>query len=199
MKICLFGAASELIDERYMKRVEALGETLAKRGHTMIFGAGGTGLMGAAARGIKRVGGKVIGVIPEFFREEAVEVIFDDCDEIIYTDSMHERKRVMEDEADAFIITPGGIGTFEEFFEVLTLKQLGRHKKPIAIYNLNGYFDGLFKLLEGAINGRFLNTECRSLYTFSDNVEDIFDYIEQEEHFEYNILELKKSFNKKKS
>ena len=199
MKICLFGAASELIDERYMTSVEALGETMAKRGHSMIFGAGGTGLMGAAARGIKRAGGKVIGVIPKFFREEAVEVIFNDCDEIIYTDSMHERKKVMEDEAEAFIITPGGIGTFEEFFEVLTLKQLGRHKKPIAIYNLNGYFNGLFNLLEGAINGRFLNKECRSLYIFSENTDEIFDYIEQKEQFGYNILELKKSLNKKES
>ena len=199
MKICLFGAASELIDEHYMTSVEALGEAMARRGHSMIFGAGGTGLMGAAARGIKRGGGKAIGVIPDFFRNEAVEVIFDGCDDIIYTDSMHERKRVMEEEADAFIITPGGIGTFEEFFEVLTLKQLGRHKKPIAIYNLNGYFNGLFNLLEGAINGHFLNTECRSLYIFSENTDEIFDYIEQKEQFGYNILELKTSFNKKKS
>mgnify|MGYP002627367158 CR=1 FL=1 len=211
MKICLFGAASELIDTGYMDRVEALGEMLAKHGHTMVFGAGGTGLMGAAARGIKRVGGRVIGVIPEFFRKEAVEVIFDDCDDIIYTDSMRERKRVMEDEAEAFLITPGGIGTFEEFFEVLTLKQLGRHKKPIAIYNINGYFNGLCDLMDNAINGRFLNKECRNLYLISDNTEEIFDYIrrseehtselfdyiENEEHFGYNILELKTSFNKK--
>ncbi len=122
MKICIFGAASAHIDDNYIKAVERLGKSLALRGHSLVFGAGGTGLMGAAARGFKRGGGFVHGVIPEFFREEKVELIYEDCDKITYTETMAERKFIMEDEADAFIITPGGIGTFEEFFEVLTLK-----------------------------------------------------------------------------
>lgn len=193
MKICLFGAASSLIDDVYINEVERLGETLAKRGHSLVFGAGGTGIMGAAARGIKTGGGKVVGVIPYFFRDEAVELIYDDCDDIIYTDSMRERKRIMEDKAEAFIITPGGIGTFEEFFEVLTLKQLGRHKKPIAIYNINGYFDGLRNMLRLAIKEKFLNDECRTLYKFSSDPEELFDYIESEDLVEYNLLKLKQS------
>ena len=109
MKICIFGAASAHIDTVYIKAVEELSEKLAKRGHTLVFGAGGTGLMGAAARGFKRGGGFVHGVIPEFFREEKVELIYEDCDKITYTETMAERKFIMEDEADAFIITPGGI------------------------------------------------------------------------------------------
>ena len=193
MKICLFGAASSLIDDIYINEVERLGKTLAKRGHSLVFGAGGTGVMGAAARGIKSGGGKVLGVIPYFFREEAVELIFDDCDDLIYTESMRERKKVMEDKAEAFIITPGGIGTFEEFFEVLTLKQLGRHTKPIAIYNINGYFDGLNNMLELSIKEKFLNKECRSLYMFSDDPDKLFDYIESEDRVEYNLLKLKQS------
>ena len=136
MKICIFGAASAHIDDIYIKKVEELGELLAKRGHSLVFGAGATGLMGAAARGFKRGGGFIHGVIPKFFREESVELIYEDCDKITYTETMSERKKTMEDECDAFIVTPGGIGTFEEFFEVLTLKQLGRHQKAIVIYDI---------------------------------------------------------------
>lgn len=193
MKICLFGAASSRIDDLYINEVERLGETLARRGHSLVFGAGGTGIMGAAARGIKSAGGTVVGVIPYFFRDEAVELIFENCDDIIYTDSMRERKKVMEDKADAFIITPGGIGTFEEFFEVLTLKQLGRHAKPIAIYNINGYFDGLDEMLKLAISEKFLNKECTTLYKLSTDPDQLFDYIESEEHVEFNLLKLKQT------
>ena len=193
MKICLFGAASSRIDDLYINEVERLGETLARRGHSLVFGAGGTGIMGAAARGIKSAGGTVVGVIPHFFRDEAVELIFENCDDIIYTDSMRERKKVMEDKAEAFIITPGGIGTFEEFFEVLTLKQLGRHAKPIAIYNINGYFDGLDEMLKLAISEKFLNKECTTLYKLSSDPDQLFDYIESEEHIEFNLLKLKQT------
>lgn len=191
MKICIFGAASNLIDNHYIECVEFLGEVLAKRGHSLVFGAGAHGLMGAAARGIKREGGSIIGVIPEFFRQEAVEAIYTECDDIIYTDSMRERKRVMEDKAEAFIITPGGIGTYEEFFEVLTLKQLGRHRKPIAIYNISGYFNNLIGTLDRAIKENFLNKECHSLYMCSADTDEIFDYIENDKHNEYNLLKLK--------
>ncbi|MBQ3427013.1 MAG: TIGR00730 family Rossman fold protein [Clostridia bacterium] len=191
MKICLFGASSSLIDDVYINEVERLGETLARRGHSLVFGAGGTGVMGAAARGIKSAGGTVLGVIPYFFRDEAVELIFDNCDDIIYTDSMRERKKIMEDKAEAFIITPGGIGTYEEFFEVLTLKQLGRHSKPIAIYNINGYFNGLDEMLKLAIKEKFLNKECMTLYKLSSDPDELFDYIECKEHIEFNLLKLK--------
>ena len=105
MKICVFGAASAHIDNIYIRAVEELGEKMAKRGHSLVFGAGATGLMGAAARGVKRGGGKIHGVIPDFFRDEEVEAIYEGCDKITYTENMSERKREMEDEADAFIIT----------------------------------------------------------------------------------------------
>ena len=178
MKICIFGAASTHIDEIYIKTVEALGEKLAKRGHSLVFGAGATGLMGAAARGFKRGGGFVHGVIPEFFRDERVELIYTDCDKITYTKSMAERKSTMEDEAEAFIIVPGGIGTFEELFEVMTLKQLGRHEKAIALYNIEGYFKDLEKLMDTVAERKFMNSYSREMYSCFTSAEQIIDYIE---------------------
>ncbi len=178
MKICIFGAASAHIDTVYIKAVEELSEKLAKRGHTLVFGAGGTGLMGAAARGFKRGGGFVHGVIPEFFREEKVELIYEDCDKITYTETMAERKFIMEDEADAFIITPGGIGTFEEFFEVLTLKQLGRHNKAMVIYNIEDYYDDLEKFMDAVRERKFITFKCSEMYSTFKTAEEIIGYIE---------------------
>lgn len=181
MKICIFGAASAHIDEIYIKLVEELGEKLAKRGHSLVFGAGATGLMGAAARGFKRGGGEIHGVIPEFFRDEGVEVIYNECDKITYTKNMSERKRIMEDEAEAFIIAPGGIGTFEEFFEVLTLKQLGRHDKAMAILNINGYYDDLEKFMQTVTDRKFITFKCFEMYATLPTVQDVIDYIENYE------------------
>ena len=178
MKICIFGAASAHIDDNYIKAVERLGKSLALRGHSLVFGAGGTGLMGAAARGFKAGGGDIHGVIPNFFREECVEVIYDGCDKITYTKTMAERKSVMEDLADAFIITPGGIGTFEEFFEVLTLKQLGRHGKAMAVFNIDGYYDDLEKFMQTVADKKFITFKCSQMYQcFTDECKMI-DYIE---------------------
>ena len=127
MNICVFGASSSTIDKTFIDRVEQLGRDIADRGHGLIYGAGASGLMGAVARGAYEKNGNIVGVVPDFFEEEDMGVdgrIFSKCTELIKTDSMRERKRIMEDRADAFIIVPGGIGTFEEFFEVFTLKQL---------------------------------------------------------------------------
>ncbi len=179
MKICIFGAASAKLDSIYISKCEALGEELARRGHSLVYGAGATGMMGAAARGFKRGGGKVHGVIPEFFRAESVEEIFDQCDEITFTPNMSERKRIMEDTADAFIIVPGGVGTFEEFFEVLTLKQLGRHEKAMALYNIEGYYDDLEKFLAQAAYKKFITFDCRALYSTFDDQTAVIKYLEE--------------------
>ena len=178
MKICVFGAASAHIDDIYVKSVEELCEKLAGRGHSLVFGAGATGLMGAAARGFKRGGGFVHGVIPHFFREEGVEAIYDECDKITYTDTMAERKFIMEDEAEAFIITPGGIGTFEEFFEVLTLKQLGRHSKAMVIYNIENYYDDLERFMDTVTERKFITFKCNQMYTVVSTAEEVIDALE---------------------
>lgn len=178
MKICVFGASSAHIEKKYIDCVEELGEKMAKRGHSLVFGCGATGLMGAAARGVKRGGGYIHGVIPEFFRDEGVEVLYDGCNEVTFTKTMSERKQKMEDFADAFIIVPGGIGTFEEFFEVLTLKQLGRHSKPIAIMNIGGYYDDLEKFMKSVTDKKFITFKCYEMYSYFKDADEILDYIE---------------------
>lgn len=178
MKICIFGAASAHIDSKYIEKVEELGEVLARRGHSLVFGCGATGLMGAAARGFKRGGGYIHGVVPSFFRDDGIEQLFNDCDKITYTQTMSERKKIMEDEADSFIIVPGGIGTFEEFFEVLTLKQLGRHDKAIAIYNIEGYYDNLEKFMREVAERKFITFACHELYSYFNDAHKITEYLE---------------------
>ena len=178
MRICVFGAASPTIDPEYIEKVEALGREMAKRGHSLVFGAGANGLMGAAARGVHQGGGRVLGVIPKFFDEESVEAIYDKCDELIFTETMRQRKETMENNADAFIVVPGGIGTFEEHFEILTSKQLCRHNKPIALYNVKGYYDELEAVMQQAMKKNFIRENCADLYLLTDDLEALFAYIE---------------------
>lgn len=191
MKICVFGAASFEIDQKYIKLVEDLGEMLVKRGHELVFGAGGNGLMGAAARGVRKQNGKIYGVIPTFFKDEIIEAIYDQCDQLIFTETMAQRKTKMEDLADAFIIVPGGIGTFEEFFEVLTLKQLGRHTKPIVIYDINGYYKKLEEFLDFSINEKFIKDNCKKLYGFENKLEKVFEYIENDKQISFDVHDMK--------
>ena len=178
MRVCVYGASSSHIDKEYILKGEELGKILAERGHNLVFGAGSDGMMGAAARGFKAGGANIHGVIPKFFEENGYEAIFYDADKITYTQTMAERKAIMEDECEAFIITPGGIGTFEEFFQVLTLKQLGRHKKAIVLYNINGYYEPIKQLIQSGIDSKFINNECEKLCVFVDTAEEVVNYIE---------------------
>ena len=176
MNICLYGASSSSIAKAYINPTEALGEKMADRGHTLIFGGGAAGLMGAAARGAYSHGGKIIGVVPSFLNVDGI--LFNNCDELIFTDTMRERKQLMEEKSDAFVMTPGGLGTFDEFFEILTLKQLGRHSKPIAIFNINGYFDSLIAQLNNAVYKQFMTPEALELCLFTDNADKLINYLE---------------------
>lgn len=191
MRICVYGAASPTIDAVYIRTVEALGAEMAKRGHSLVFGGGANGLMGAAARGVRSGGGKIVGVIPKFFDDESVEAICDFCDDLIFTDTMRSRKQIMEDNSDAFIVVPGGIGTFEEFFEILTLKQLCRHNKPIAVYSINGYYAEMNEMMEQAMKKNFIRENCKNLYFLSDSAEDILRYIETPADSIRTVKELK--------
>ncbi len=191
MKCCVFGAASPLIDPMYIEATEALCQRLAQAGHSLVFGAGANGLMGAAARGFKKENAPIIGVIPRFFREENIEEIYDGCTDIIYTDTMQQRKFTMEEQADCFIITPGGIGTFEEFFEVLTLKQLGRHTKPIIIYNINNYYEHLEQMMEQSMADKFINENCHSLYEITDDPDRLIAYLDDPNEQRYTVHQLK--------
>ena len=170
MNICVYGASGNRLDPAYFTAAETLGRLIAQGGHSLIFGGGAGGLMGACARGAHAAGGTVIGVAPRFFDEPGV--LFDHCTRFLYTDTMRQRKQIMEDESDAFIALPGGIGTFEEFFETLTLKQLGRHTKPMAVLNTLGYYEPMGQLLAKAARGGFMSESCFKLFAFCDTPEE---------------------------
>ena len=191
MNICLYGASSNEIPSIYIKETEILGEKMAERGHSLVYGGGASGLMGAAARGVTAKGGEVIGIAPSFFNVDGV--LFGKCSEIIYTETMRERKQLMEEKASAFVAVPGGIGTFDELFEIMTLRQLGRHKKPIALFNVNGYFDGLINMIENAIAQGFMTEGCKKLAPAFSDPDELLNYLEKsaETDDEYLFSEFK--------
>ena len=176
MKICVFGASSRDLEQGYFDEAFALGAELARRGHTIVFGGGASDLMGATARGAKSRGGRLIGIAPKFFDEPGI--LDKDCDEMIFTETMSERKKAMEDMSEAFITLPGGIGTFEEFFEALTLKQLGRHAKAMAVLNTLGYYDALEAMVQRAVDERFLTADGKDLYAMFTDVGELVSYVE---------------------
>ena len=177
MNICVYGASSTTIDKSYILDGEKLGRTMGEHGFGLVFGGGANGLMGAVARGVHKIGKtEIIGIAPEFFNVDGI--LYEECTQFIYPENMRERKKIMEEMSEAFIVTPGGIGTFDEFFEILTLKQLGRHNKPIAILNTNRYYDNLQSFIQNGINENFLTDECRKMFFISDNCEKILNYIE---------------------
>lgn len=180
MNITLYGAASDRIDRAYIEGVEALGRAIAKRGHTMVFGAGSSGLMGAAARGMAAEQGQIIGVTPHFMHK--LEPVSDLCTELIATETMAERKDIMEEKADAFVIVPGGIGTFDEFFQILTLKVLGQHNKPIILYNINGFWDNMIAVIGTDLIKGFINTKTADCFSICETPESVFEEIENSSH-----------------
>ena len=178
MKICVYGAASSLIDNIYIEAGKDLGRKMVERGHGLVFGGGSHGMMGAVVDGVAEKSGYSLGIIPEFFKEAGAEISADNCTDYIYTETMRERKRELEENSNAFIVTPGGIGTLDEFFEILTLKQLGRHNKPIVIYNINGFFDELDVMMDKSIEKQFITNDCKELYSTFDNIDDMLNYLE---------------------
>lgn len=191
MRICVYGAASSEIDKSFVEAGEELGRRMVERGHSLVFGGGRNGMMGATARGISERNGKILGIAPAFFNDNNAEVSFNDCTEFIHTETMRERKRLLEENSDAFIISPGGIGTFDEFFEILTLKQLGRHNKAIVILNINNYFDNMLKMMEISIEQKFITSDCVELYKVIDNIEDTLNYIENYDPTDIDLSKVK--------
>ncbi len=176
MNICIYGSAAKDIKPVYIEKSERLGEALAKRGHVIVFGGGAHGLMGATARGVKRAGGKVIGIIPAFSNLKTD--VFPDCDELIQTETIRQRKQLLEEKSDAFIILPGGLGTFDELFETIVLKSLRIQRKPMAVYNINGYFNKLQEAVQLGVEEHFIPERNRMLYTMFDRQEEVIVYLE---------------------
>lgn len=193
MNICVYGAASTDISTKYTEVAELLGEAMAKRGHVLVFGGGAGGMMGGCAKGMNKASGEIIGVVPKFFNVDGI--LFDNCNELIRPDTMRERKQIMEERSDAFIMTPGGIGTFEEFFEILTLKQLGRHSKAIVVLDIDNYYKNITDMLDKAIEDGFMTPKSKSLFHLSTDINEALDFIENYVPDEFNILEMRKIKN----
>ena len=189
MNICVYGASSNDIRREYIETVETLGREMARRGHALVFGGGAQGLMGAVVRGVTEGGGKSVGVAPTFFQVDGV--LYEHCTEFIPTETMRQRKEIMEQRAEAFVMTPGGIGTFEEFFEILTLKQLGRHNKPIAVLNLCGYFDPMIEMLRTTVSEGFMREACLHLFGVFARPEELLDYLESYDENALDVRHLK--------
>lgn len=175
MNICIYAAASENIDKKYIIEIEELGSLLAKEGHQLVYGAGSTGLMGAAARGFKKENGIVIGVTPEFMDEK--EPLFEDCTELITTKTMAERKWIMEKRADAFLIVPGGIGTMDEFFQVVTLVYLELFNRPIIVYNYDHFYTKLLEFMTEAAEKGFINERVKEFVRVAKTKEEILGFL----------------------
>ena len=190
MNICVYGAASKDIDEKYTKAGHELGFKLAKRGHSLVFGGGDTGMMGASARGVHDAGGHITGIAPSFFDVDGI--LYRLCDNIIFTETMRQRKQRMEDMSDGFVVTAGGIGTFEEFFEILTLKQLGKLEKPIALLNTDGYYNSMLDMLRHTAKENFMSEKNLELFFISEKPDDILDYLENPTKLDFDIAELRR-------
>ncbi len=176
MKICVYGSSSPELDQVFYDEAFRLGREMAERGHSLIFGGGENGLMGACVRGLESAGGKSLGVAPRFFDRPGI--LHQECDEFIFTDDMSERKNIMEREADAFIAVPGGLGTFEELLQALTLKQLSQMDKPVAILNTDGYYDALSALIDQAIERRFAGVTVNEIFGIFVDTGELLDYLE---------------------
>ena len=159
--ICIYCGSSDHTDEVFLQAADAMGEALAERGMTLVFGAGRTGMMGRVAAAVLANGGQAVGVIPRIF--ETPELMHNGLSELHVVDDMHTRKAMMIEMADAFIALPGGFGTFEELFEVLTWSQIGLHSKPIGVLNVADYFTPLLDLIEHARTQGFIYKEHRQL------------------------------------
>ena len=173
--VCVFASSSSKLDKPYYACAEALGRGIAERGWGVVFGGGTDGLMGALARGAAAQGGTITGIIPDLMNVPGVT--FEGCSELIATRTMRERKAAMEQRSDAFIALPGGFGTLEEVLEIITLRQLGYHKKPVALVSLLGFFDSLAAQFDRIVSERFAVKDSLSVFGVLDTPEAALDYI----------------------
>lgn len=173
--LAVYCSSSDVIHADYFQAAKQLGQLMAENKLQLVYGGGIVGLMGEVARSVKDNGGKTLGVIPKALNIE--NVVHDIDDELIITDGMRERKAIMDERADAFVGLPGGFGTFEEMFEVLTLKQLGYHNKAIVFLNIRGYYDKLLEMFEHIYAEKFAKDQYRVLYHVCATADEAIEYL----------------------
>jgi uncharacterized protein (TIGR00730 family) len=175
--VCVFCGSNGGADPAYLAAAEAVGAGLARRGIRIVYGGGRVGLMGALADSARAAGGEVVGVMPQALVDR--EIGHTGIDDLRVVDTMHERKALMVELADAFVALPGGIGTLEELFEVYTWAQLGIHAKPLALLDVAGYYEPLAAFLDHAVAQRFLRAETRAMLAVADSIEDVLETFER--------------------
>ncbi|WP_294306834.1 TIGR00730 family Rossman fold protein [uncultured Chryseobacterium sp.] len=171
--ITVFCGSSFGSDDIYKEQATLLGQTLARQGIRLVYGGADVGLMGAVADGALNSNGKVIGVLPHFLQSK--EIAHKQLTELILVETMHERKTKMNDLCDGVIVLPGGYGTLEEFFEMITWAQLGLHQKPIGILNIDGFYDDLIRMVQTMVDKGFLKKVNRDMLLISDRIEDLLE------------------------
>ena len=173
--VCLFCGSSDRADPAYIQAARDFGRATAEAGWRLVYGGGGVGLMGASARGAHEAGGRVLGIMPAFLRSR--ERLFDEVETVVVT-SMHERKQLMYDQSDAFVVAPGGIGTLEEVVELLSWKRLDLHQKPVVFLNLNGFWNGFFDLMRHSVDEGMTPADFLNAWTVADTVEAALEQIQ---------------------
>ncbi len=173
--LCVYCGSRPGRDVLHTEAAQTVGRWIGERGGQLIYGGGRTGLMGAVAEATRAAGGRVVGIIPKALVDK--EVANARCDELHVVDNMHQRKAMMGERADAFLALPGGIGTFEELFEVWTWRQLGYHDKPIGILNMAGYYDPLLVLIDQSIEAGFMGQWQRGLVRVDDDAQALLQWL----------------------
>jgi hypothetical protein len=174
--VCVFCGSSDSVAPAYLQAADAMGRAIARRGATLVYGGGGTGLMGAVADGALAEGGRVVGILPRLFDSPVLR--HGRLSELRVVDSMHERKAMMVEVSQAFVALPGGFGTLEELFEVLTWAQIGLHHRPVGLLNAMDYFGDLLRWMERAAADGFIYPEHRGLYVWATEPEALLDGLE---------------------
>ncbi|KKW67418.1 LOG family protein [Lampropedia cohaerens] len=176
--ICVYCGSRDGHDPAIGAAAQAVGEWIGGHGGQLVYGGGKTGLMGTVAQATRAAGGRVVGVIPTALVDR--EMANEDCDELHVVDNMHQRKAMMAERSDAFLALPGGIGTFEELFEIWTWRQLGYHDKPVGILNTNGYYDALQTFLQSCVSVGFMNDWQMGLVHFGNDIAPLLQELVQE-------------------
>ena len=169
--VCVYCGSSSAVSQSYKDAGAALGAEMAANGVELIYGGGQVGIMGIVADAVLAGGGRVVGVIPEFLHE--AEVGKNDVTELIRVDSMHVRKQIMAERSDGFVVLPGGFGTLDEFFEILTWRQLKLHNKPIIVADIDGYWRPLVQAIDHIVEAGFARPENRALFDVVTRIEDV--------------------------
>jgi len=173
--VCVFCASSQSVDELFKNTALELGRELGKRGIDLVYGGASIGLMGCVARGVHEEKGKVIGVLPEFFKTRDIE--YSEADELIVTQDMRERKAEMDLRSDAFIVLPGGVGTLEEAMEILSMRQLRLTDKPLVFINTQGFYDGLLATFDEMVDLKFAKSNILDMYGVVADPKSALDYL----------------------